>query len=187
MEPERTALVVMDMQRFVVDHYGGTPDLLERVAAALDRARRSGVAVVYVKLAFRPGHPEVSSANRVFEQIRAAGAFAGDDPDWEVHPAIAPREGDVTVLKKRVSAFAGNDLDMLLRARGIRQLVLAGIATSGVVLSTALAASDLDYELVVLEDGCADTDPDAHRVLMGLFARRGEVMSVEAWISGLGG
>ena len=90
------------------------------------------------------------------------------------------------VTKRRVSAFTGSDLDVVLRARGIDHRVLAGIATSGVVLSTLRQAADLDYRLTVLADGCLDADPEVHQVLLGkLFPRQAEVTSVAQWAASL--
>ncbi|VVB94389.1 Peroxyureidoacrylate/ureidoacrylate amidohydrolase RutB [uncultured archaeon] len=82
------------------------------------------------------------------------------------HPAITPEGDDVVVVKRRVSAFSGSDLEIILRAKNIRHLVLAGIATSGVVLSTIREAADKDFQLTVLSDLCADTDPEVHSVLI---------------------
>ena len=75
-----------------------------------------------------------------------------------IHPALGPESGDVVVTKRRVSAFAGTDLEIILRAKEIETLVLFGIATSGVVLSTLLEASDRDYRIAVVTDCCADLD-----------------------------
>jgi nicotinamidase-related amidase len=92
----------------------------------------------------------------------------------------------VTVRKLRVSAFTGSDLEVVLRAQGIEHLVLAGIATSGVVLSTARAAADLDYRLTVLSDGCLDADPEVHRVLLEkVFPRQAEVATIADWAASL--
>jgi nicotinamidase-related amidase len=75
---------------------------------------------------------------------------------------------------------------MVLRAGGTDSLVLAGIATSGVVLSTVRQAADLDYRLTVLADGCLDADPEVHRVLLGkVFARQAQVTSIADWIASL--
>jgi nicotinamidase-related amidase len=82
-----------------------------------------------------------------------------------------------------VSAFAGTDLDMLLRANEIRTLVLFGIATSGVVLSTLLEASDADFEIFVIGDCCTDMDERLHLTLIeGLFPRRAEVLSADGFL-----
>ena len=117
---------------------------------------------------------------------RFAGRLTEDDPGSRVHPAVAPAPGDVVVSKRRVSAFAGSDLDIVLRAGGIHSLVLAGIATSGVVLSTLRQAADLDYRLTVLADGCLDADPEVHQVLLHkVFPRQAEITTIADWAAGL--
>jgi len=89
------------------------------------------------------------------------------------------------VTKRRVSAFAGSDLDVVLRSLEVDHLVLAGISTSGVVLSTVRQAADLDYRLTVLADGCADPDPEVHRVLLDkVFPRQATVVDTRAWVAG---
>jgi nicotinamidase-related amidase len=83
---------------------------------------------------------------------------------------------------RRVSAFAGSDLDVVLRAGNVDHLMLTGIATSGVVLSTVRQAADPDFRLTVLSDGCLDNDPEVHRILTEkVFPRQAEVMTVSAW------
>lgn len=92
----------------------------------------------------------------------------------------------VVVTKRRVSAFTGSDLDVVLRAGEIRHLVLCGIATSGVVLSTVREAADKDYRLTVLADLCADTDHEVHSVLMRkVFPRQAQVTSAAEWLASL--
>lgn len=81
-----------------------------------------------------------------------------------------------------MSAFSGGDLDVVLRARAIDSLVLTGIATSGAVLSTLRQAADLDFDLTVLSDGCADPDDEVHRVLIEkVFPSQAQVMTVLEW------
>ena len=109
-----------------------------------------------------------------------------DHPDTQVHSSLAPRAGEPVILKRRVSAFSGSDLDVLLRAAGADTLVLAGIATSGVVLSTLRQAADLDYRLIVLSDACADRDAEVHRVLTEkIFPRQALVTTTDEWIQAL--
>jgi nicotinamidase-related amidase len=91
------------------------------------------------------------------------------------------------ITKKRVSAFAGSDLDLVLRSGGIEHLVLTGVATSGVVLSTLRQAADLDFRITVLADGCADSDEEVHRVLTEkVFPRQAEVLTIDEWTRSLG-
>ena len=115
----------------------------------------------------------------------------GTMPDLEeplsVDPAVAPQPGEMVVTKRRVSAFAGSDLEVILRGHRIEHLVLTGIATSGVVLSTLREAADKDYRLSVLSDGCADMDEEVHTVLLTkIFPRQAEVMTAAQWVAGVG-
>ncbi|MFH9428339.1 cysteine hydrolase family protein [Streptomyces sp. NPDC017615] len=177
------ALLVMDVQRAVTERVPD-PDYTPRLARAVAAARDAGVPVVYVVVGFRPGRPEARSS-AMFGAL-PEGAFTDGDPGAAIHPGVAPRPGESVVTKKRVSAFTGSDLELVLRGGGIDHLVLTGLATSGVVLSTLRQAADLDYRLTVLADGCGDPDPEVHRVLTEkVFPRQAEVTTVDEWISGL--
>jgi len=179
---DATVLLVMDVQRGVVERFADDAGYLPRLRRAVTAARAAGVPVIYVTVGFRPGHPEISARNRTFSAIASAGRFAEGDPAAGIHPAVTPAAGDLVVTKRRVSAFAGSDLDVLLRGLGAGTLVLTGIATSGVVLSTLRQAADLDYRLVVLADACLDADPEVHRVLIEkVFPRQADVLTVAQW------
>jgi nicotinamidase-related amidase len=181
-----TALLIMDVQQGIVDRLGSDDGYLSRLATAIAAARTAGVMVGYVTVAFRPGYPEVSDRNKSFAAIAGSGRFTAGDPGTGIPAAVAPAPGEAVVIKRRVSAFAGSDLDVLLRARRTDHLVLAGIATSGVVLSTLRQAADLDYRLTVLSDGCLDADPEVHQVLLGkVFPRQAEVTTIADWAAGL--
>jgi nicotinamidase-related amidase len=180
------ALLVMDVQVGIVERYANDAGLVERLSRAIEAARAASIRVIYVVVGFRNDYSEVSPHNRGFSAIAQSGAFSDGDPNRDVHPAIAPRPGDIVVTKKRVSAFAGSDLDMVLRAQHIDHLVLSGISTSGVVLSTMRQAADLDFALTVLADGCADGDDEVHRVLIGkIFPRQSEVITIDEWVDRL--
>jgi len=182
-----TALLIMDVQQGIVERFAGGDDgYLERLATAIAAARAADVMVGYVTVGFRPGYPEVSDRNKSFAAIAGTGRFTDGDPGRAIPGAVAPAPGEAVVTKRRVSAFTGSDLDVLLRARRIDRLVLAGIATSGVVLSTLRQAADLDYRLTVLADGCLDADPEVHQVLLGkLFPRQAEVTTIAEWTASL--
>ena len=183
---ERAALVVMDVQNGIVERIAdASTTLLPTVAGAVEAARSTGTAVIFVRVAFRPGAPEMSARNRSFAALASTPGLGEDDPSTGIHPAVAPRPSEVIVTKRRVSAFAGSDLDVVLRSLEVDHLVLAGISTSGVVLSTVRQAADLDYRLTVLADGCADPDPEVHRVLLDkVFPRQATVVDTRAWVAG---
>ncbi|MGH8212023.1 MAG: isochorismatase family cysteine hydrolase [Rhodanobacteraceae bacterium] len=190
LDPQSTAVLCMDFQTGIVQNFAGEESeaLLERTAALLDVARAAKARVGYVKVGFRPGYPEVSPNNQSFSTIRSTGRFEGDAPGAEIHPRVAPLEGEFVVTKHRVGAFHGTDLDMILRANGIDTLVLAGIATSGVVLSTVRHAADADYRIVVVADCCGDADAEAHRVLTEkVFPRQARVASSAEVVAALRG
>ncbi len=177
-----SALLVMDVQRSMVSRFDSDSGYLSRLGSAIGTARSTGLPVIYVVVGFREGHPEISPRNKTFSAIAGTGRFGPGDPDAEIDPAVAPEPGDVIVTKKRVSAFAGSGLDVILRARDIDSLVLTGIATSGVVLSTVRQAADLDFRLTVLSDGCLDADPEVHGVLTEkVFPRQAEVVTIADW------
>ena len=183
---KKSAVLIMDYQNQIVTNYAGhDAKLTERAAAVLDAARSAGLPVIYVVVSFRPGHPEI--ANRgVFAGIKAAGGFVEGSPEAQIHPDVAPQPADVIVTKKRIGAFTGSDLEVVLRGLGSEHLILLGIATSGVVLSTVRAAADLDFELTVVADCCADLDPEVHRVLTEkVFARGAAVTTADELIASL--
>jgi nicotinamidase-related amidase len=181
-----TALLIMDVQQGIVDRFGGDQGYLPRLAAMAEAARAAAIRVIYVTVAFRAGYPEVSQRNKSFATIAGSGRFADGDPGSAIHPAVAPAPGDLIVTKRRVSAFTGSDLEVVLRAGSIDHLVLAGIATSGVVLSTLRQAADLDYRLTVLADGCLDADLEVHRVLVEkVFPRQADVVRSADWTASL--
>ena len=186
-----SAILVMDVQVGIVERFReGSAELLDAIGRAATAARSAGIPVVYVRIAFRPDVPEISRRNRSFSALAASGTFAMGEGDaaTQIHPAVAPHPGDIVVVKKRVSAFAGSDLDVVLRSLDVDELVLSGIATSGVVLSTLRYAADQDFRLAVLRDGCADGDAEVHRVLMEkVFPRQAEVLTAGDWARRLAG
>ncbi len=177
-----TVLLVMDMQSSILKRLPDTKNLIGNVKKATALARERKIPVIYVVVGFRPGTPEISSNNKSFmanKQILASGNM---DEMIKIHPELEPEPGEVTVIKRRVSAFSGSDLEVLLRAFSAKHLILSGVATSGVVLSTLREAADKDYALTVLSDCCADGDEEVHRVLTTkVFPRQAEVKTVDEW------
>jgi nicotinamidase-related amidase len=183
-----SALLVMDFQTLIVDNYAASADaLLDRTAKLIDAARTAGLRVIYVVVGFRPGYPEISDRNATFSGLKASGALAAGAENAKIHPAVAPLAKEIVVTKHRVSAFAGTDLDLMLRANGIETLILTGIVTSGVVLSTLRHAADADYRLLVVTDCCSDHDEEAHRVLLEkVFPRQATITTAARLAQAIG-
>jgi nicotinamidase-related amidase len=181
IDPQRTALLVMDFQAGILGRIPDADDLVARVAGAIAVVRRCGGHVGYVRVAFEDADIEaMPSTSSMRARVASAGrAFHADAPSTAIDGRIAPAAGDIVVRKIRVGAFSTTDLGAQLRARGIDTLLLAGISTSGVVLSTVRDAADRDYRMLVLEDGSADPDPEVHTFLMQtIFPRQCEVIAI---------
>ena len=103
-----------------------------------------------------------------------------------IHPTVSPQQDEPVIVKHRVNAFFGTDLDVILRSQGVDTLILMGHATSGVILSTVRYAADADYQVIVIEDGCADRDPEVHALLMEkIFPRQATVTSSKEAVEAL--
>lgn len=181
------ALLVMDFQNGIVDRFDSSSALSNAVAAA-DAARAAGLPVVFVRVAFRSGHPEVAATNLGFARVAdtAGDTMTESAPATQIHPALRPRPDEPIVTKRRVSAFTGSDLEVLLRGVGADRLVLAGISTSGVVLSTLRQAADLDHRITVLSDACTDRRQDVHDLLMeAVFPNQATVTTTADWVASL--
>src|ERR1700689_1993809 len=115
--PDRAgeALLLMDLQNGIIDRFREVEDSPDRVVATQERAERDGVLVILVRVGFRPGHPEVSDRNRSLAESKAAGRLLLGDASTEPHARLLRGRGEIVVTKKRVSAFAGSDLEHVLR------------------------------------------------------------------------
>jgi nicotinamidase-related amidase len=181
-QSNNTALLIMDIQAGIVGRLADPKPLLGNAAKAIAHARSKNIPVIYVVVSFRQGAPEISMNNKGFSNFKETLSKADMNEYTKVHADVAPRPGEITVTKRRISAFTGSDLEVVLRAYGIQHMVLCGISTSGVVLSTLREAADKDYRLTVLNDCCADADEEVHRVLTTkVFPRQAEVLSVADW------
>jgi nicotinamidase-related amidase len=183
----RPVLLLMDFQHGIVERLGA-PSVIDAADRAVKAARAAGIPVMFVRVAFRSGYPEIAESNTTFSAVsaQAGDAYTQDHPATQVHASLAPQDGEPVVLKRRVSAFSGSDLDVLLRGAQADTLIMAGIATSGVVLSTLRQAADLDYRITVLADACADADEEVHRVLtQKVFPRQALVTTTDEWIAEL--
>lgn len=183
---DATAVLIMDFQNEIVANYASQdPDVTKRASSVLDAARRAGLLVVHVVVAFRPGHPEIAPRG-LFKQMKGEGRFIQGSPEASIHNDVEPLAGDVVVTKRRVGAFTGSDLDMVLRAHGTQHLIIMGIATSGVVLTTVRMAADMDFEMTIVADCCTDQDQEVQQILINkVFSRAATVSTSHEVVAAL--
>lgn len=181
IDPARTALLLMDFQLAVL---GNAPDpeaILASANAALSWARKENVQVGYVRVAFaEEDYANVPARNKTFSALAQNKFLPADSPEAQIHPSLEVRDDDIVVRKTRVGAWNTTGLRAELDARGIDTLILGGISTSGVVLSTLRHAADEDYRLFVLSDATADRDSEVHRVLIEkVFPRQADIITTD--------
>lgn len=177
-----TALIIGDIQRGITSSYPFTRQVVPPLTELLPRARAAGALVVFVHFGLRANGVDVPPGKTLLTAFYEAGdTFHEGSVGTEIDLPVA--DEDVVVLKRRASAFAGTDLDLVLRAGGVDTLAVAGVATSAMVAATCYDAADRDYQVTVLRDGCADGDPTMHDFFMDtIFPRRGfEVVSCAGW------
>ena len=176
------ALVIGDIQRGITGTYPFARQVLGPLTDLLPRARAAGVLVVFVRIAFRANRTDLPPGNALYSTFfEQSDRFHDGAPGTEIDLPVQAE--DVLVLKRRASAFAGTDLDLVLRARNIDTIAIAGVATSAMVAATCYDAADRGYHVTVLRDGCADADPTVHDFFMDkVFPGRAfEVVPCAAW------
>ncbi|KAK2016838.1 isochorismatase family protein [Colletotrichum eremochloae] len=184
----KSAFIALDIQNGAVGFLSNTMNAdayLEAFSETMKAARRASIPVIFVTGSFRDGYPDISSHNFTAARIdKSSGHWTESSPSVGIPAGIELEVSDIRIVKRRVSAFHATDLDLVLRAQGVESIVVAGLATSGAVLSTVRQGADLDYSITVLEDLCADRDKDVHTVLMEkVFPRQGRVMSSSDWVA----
>ena len=161
------ALVVIDLQKGIAGlaTVHPIPEIIGRAARLARAFRKQGLPVVLVNVS--GGAPGRTDAGKPKPPFAA---------DWtELVPELGQQPGDHLVTKQRWGAFLGTALDDYLRRRGVTQVVLAGVATSAGVESTARSAYDLGYHVALVVDAMTDRDADAHRhSVEKIFPRLGE-------------
>lgn len=183
IDPTSSALLVMDYQVGLVDRLPDAGALLRRVDAAVAELRARGGHVAWIRVGFSDSDFDAIPPSSVMARLATPDrrdTLHADAPASQIHRLLSPQPHDITARKTRVGAFTTTDLDRQLRDRAVTTLVLAGISTSGVVLSTVREAMDRDYQIVVLNDACADPDADVHAFLIGrIFPRYATVIGVD--------
>ena len=181
VDAAQTALVLMDFQPAVLGTVAEseTAALLANAEKALMWARPAGLTVAHVRVAFQDAdYRAIPQRNRAFAPLRGGGMMADGSPECEIIESLRPQGDEIVVRKTRFGSFSTTNLSSRLLEAGIESLILAGISTSGVVLSTVRDAADQDFQIYVLADACADGNPHVHSLLTeAVFPHQAYVIS----------
>lgn len=206
IERERTALLVIDMQNDLVKDEAGPFSLLvrqvkegrviENIARILEAARGAGIPVFHIRLIHRRDGSDIwrgwiaDFMSLLPPDILEAMSkrLVEGTPGADFVPELKPWDNEYVVQKRRMDAFFGTDLEILLRRLGVETLIITGVATSMCVLATAIGAFERDFNLIFASDGCADFDPQVNEFMIrNVFPRRGRVRSSEEIANALKG
>ena len=165
LDPKSTCLLLFD---FLVGHAANDPGryapVLASAAKLLAAARAAGAMVAFARADHRPDGG--TTARTLHDSGLRPPLITSGTPEAEIVPELAPQPGDYMVPKHRWSAFHGTYLDVALRARHVDTIVLTGGSTEIGISSTAYAARDLDYNLLIVSDACTSAKADVHAQLM---------------------
>jgi nicotinamidase-related amidase len=207
MEAERTAFLIIDMQRDFLEP-GGFGDALGNdvshlraaigpIAAMLAACRAAGMLVVHTREGHRPDLSDLTGAKyrrgrfdtRIGDDGPMGRILVRGEPGHGIIEELAPASGEPVIDKPGKGAFYATDLESILRGQGIRQLIIAGVTTEVCVHTTLREANDRGFECLVLEDGTASYFPEFHRVALDMVCAQdgifGWVAPVAAVTAGL--
>jgi len=192
--PNKTALLTIDFQNlFVEDHFIAAPAALEalvRTNKLAETCRDNGITVIHIAHQIRPDHANLGVLADVVPTIKSERLLTAGETTADFHRALDIQDSDWVIIKPRIGAFTGSDLEMTLRARGIDTLIMAGVATGICVDTTARQAALLDFKVIMLSDGTATSDingesaEDLQRMTLAVFdSNFGQAASVDHVIS----
>ncbi|HET7433999.1 MAG TPA: hydrolase [Thermoanaerobaculia bacterium] len=187
--PQTTALIVIDLQHGIVARDTAphaAKDVVARVARLSSRMRDAGATIVFVRVAFSADDRDRLKAHA---DQPAPASVADLPPEWsQLVPELGVQPSDLVITKRQWGAFYGTELDLQLRRRGIRTIVLTGISTNFGVESTGRDAWERGYEQIFVEDAMSGLSGGAHEfAITTIFPRLGVIVSTEevlAWDDG---
>jgi nicotinamidase-related amidase len=187
LDPAATAAVVVHMQNDIVSADGALGGFFAAEAAArgvvgvivalLADIRAAGATVVYTRVAFRAGFPDLLVNSPLLAMVAETRCLVDGSDGAQLVPELSVDDTDFVVAHQRLGGFSNSGLEGLLRSRGITTLVFSGVATNLAVEGTARQASDLGYRTVIVADACSAVDEAAHTAALNSLGLLAEIVT----------
>ncbi|SFE53935.1 cysteine hydrolase family protein [Alteribacillus iranensis] len=200
MDPKETALLVVDMQNDFVAK--GAPletpmgqEMLPTLKKVLDFSREEGISVIYTAHVHRKDGSDLGLYGEIYPPILEGACLIDGEKGSEIYPEVTPRDGEPVIKKRRYSAFFGTDLDIILRTKGVKNLVIAGLTTEDCCFAAARDAMYRGYKVAFLSDATGTYDyadigfgkvpaEEVHRVMLTVLGgSTAHVMTAEDYMS----
>jgi len=199
LDPLKTALVLVHWQKEIAAPGGRNSEdmparllamgIIDRTQAVLSATRKNGMLVVYVNGVHRPGYPELAARTvPLAKMLMERGSMLLGTPGVEVIDQLKPVDSDIVIENHSSSCFCSTCLDLVLRARGITNIVLTGIATHVAIESTARDGFNMGYTVYTIEDCCTSTSQEIHDwTIKNVLSFFGFVIDAESYIAAIDG
>lgn len=191
-DPQRTAIIAVHLEGDIVGADGALAPVfhaeiertgvLNTISRLLDTARQSGIKIVYTRVAFQPGYPDLIPNSPLLAMTIQNHCLVDGTPGTAIVDQVRPHPGDVVVTHPRVTGFHCSALDVVLRGSGIDTVVFVGVATNLSVEGTARIASDLGFRTVIVSDACSANSAAAHAASLESMALLAEVTTADELI-----
>jgi nicotinamidase-related amidase len=195
-DPQHTAVIAVHLQNDVVGTDGAfagffraeidRTGVLATINRVLDGARSAGAKVVYTRVAWQPGFPDLDANSPLLGIVAQTKCLEDGSRGAAIVDEVSPHSNDTVVTHQRVGGFQDSELDATLRAAGIDTVVFVGVATNASVEGTARVASDLGYRTVVVSDACSAATPAAHAASLESLGLLAEIVTTDELLDGLG-
>ncbi|AJC48997.1 cysteine hydrolase [Allofrancisella guangzhouensis] len=158
-------------------------DVIENANLAIDKARINNIQIIHVKVGFSANYIECPNNSPIFSNAKQYNALELGKWGTEIYSQIDVKANDHILIKHRISAFYNTDLECVLRANNIKDIIIMGVSTDMAVELTAREAHDRDYNVTVIEDACTTYSEAAHLASINNISRIATVKSAKQWLS----
>ncbi len=154
-------------------------NVINKANQALFIAREKKWLTILAKVGFSADYQEQPKSSKMFGRAHEFGALQLGSRGTDFHPELITHPSDLVIVKPRINAFYCTALDAALRARHIDRLIIAGVSSTWAVQATVRDAHDRDYEILVVEDACADGNEESHQISMRMLATIAQIITVD--------